>query len=256
MTDSLPTSAPAKSFDRIAKTYDATRDGDARGRAVAALVIPHLVPGPVLEVGIGTGAVAAALAQAGHPALGVDISAEMLRQARQRLGARVTRGDARALPYARGAVPNVLCAHVLHLVGDMDAAVAEAARVLAPGGRLVAVHGETYADPPADVTEAMKPLDPLRERPDTVEGLARAAGAAGLRTVTQYALGPNERGFSPEDFAGAMEARQYPYLWDVTEPVWRGLVEPVIAALRALPEPARPRPLQWWSPLSVFAKDG
>ncbi|MFK4546980.1 SAM-dependent methyltransferase [Streptomyces tendae] len=256
MTDSSTGSAPAKSFDRIAKTYDATRDGDARGRAVAALVVPHLVPGPVLEIGVGTGAVAAALAGAGHPALGVDISTEMLRQAEQRLGARVVRGDARALPYARGAVPNVLCAHVLHLVGDMDTAVAEAARVLAPGGRLVAVHGETYADPPADVTGAMAPLAPLRERPDTVEGLARAAKAAGLRTVTQYALGPNERGFSPEDFAGAIEGRQYPYLWDVPESVWHELVDPVVAALRALPAPARPRPLQWWSPLSVFAKAG
>lgn len=246
MTDSV-------SFDRIAKQYDDTRGGAARGRAVAALVAPHLVPGAVLEVGTGTGVVAAGLAELDHRAWGVDIAADMLAQARERLGRRVVRGDAARLPFASRAVPNVVCAHVLHLVGDMDAALREAARVLEHGGRLIAVHGETYAES-EDVTVAMEPLAPLRVRPDTFEGLARSAGLAGLRVVTQYAVGPNERAFSPEDFARGMEARQYPYLWGVSETVWRELVAPVIAALHALPDPARPRPLRWWSPLSVFTK--
>ncbi|MEO6089947.1 MAG: methyltransferase domain-containing protein [Umezawaea sp.] len=253
--DRRPSASTSVSFNRIAKQYDQTRGGEARGRAVAAILTEHLVPGLVLEVGVGTGVVAAGLREFGYPACGVDIAADMLVQAAERMPGLVSRGDATRLPFATNTVHNVVCAHVLHLVANMDEAIAEAARVLRSGGRLVVLHGDAFADPDHDVTLAMDPLAPLRERQDSFEALATSSETAGLRVVTQHAVGPNERGFSPRDFADGMMKRQYPYLWGVDDQTWARLVRPVIDGLLALPDPDRERPLAWWSPLSVFGKD-
>ncbi|MBI2834866.1 MAG: class I SAM-dependent methyltransferase [Acidobacteria bacterium] len=63
------------------------------------------VQGRTLELGCGTGRVSAPLARTGIPVIGIDRSAEMLSRARQRLrrqqsaGARLVRGDIRALPF-------------------------------------------------------------------------------------------------------------------------------------------------------------
>ncbi|GGP51733.1 class I SAM-dependent methyltransferase [Saccharothrix coeruleofusca] len=245
--------AQSSSFDRIAKQYDNSRGGLERGQTAAAIIARHLVPGAVLEVGIGTGAVAAGLREFGHPVVGVDISAEMLREAGDRFPGAVARADAVALPVADGCLPNVVCAHVLHVVSDMGAAISEAARVLRPGGRLVALHGNTVSDPDP-VSEAMAALEPLRARPDSPEGVAAAAAAAGLRVVAQSWAGPYETAFSPEDFAKALTGKQYPYLWRVDDATWVRVVEPVIAALRALPDPQRARQQSWRVPLTVLVK--
>lgn len=80
-------------FDRIADTYDTTRGGVERGGRIAAGVDPWLRPGPVLEIGVGTGAVARPLTDRGHPVVGLDLSAAMLRGARERLGRRLRPAD-------------------------------------------------------------------------------------------------------------------------------------------------------------------
>ena len=73
------------SFDRIADRYDATRGGLERGKAVADAIAPHLTDSQrVLEVGIGTGAVAVAMADMGRDVVGIDISPEMLHRAHSR----------------------------------------------------------------------------------------------------------------------------------------------------------------------------
>src|ERR1044071_8947843 len=108
----------SQSFDRVAANYDRMRGGEDRGRQSAAEVAPYLVPGPVLEVGVGTGIVAGALREMGHPTFGVDIAERMLVQARQRLGPVLARADAMALPFADASVSGVVFVHVLHLVSD------------------------------------------------------------------------------------------------------------------------------------------
>ncbi|WP_077801513.1 class I SAM-dependent methyltransferase [Streptomyces sp. JHA26] len=244
-----------KSFERVARDYDALRGGMDRGRQSAGAVAPHLVPGgPTLEVGVGTGAVAAGLLERGHTVYGVDISPSMLRQAGERIGGRLARADARALPCPDGAFANVVCVHVLHLVGDMGAALAEARRVLRTGGRLVAVHGDPFADDDPMVA-ALERLAPLRpERPDSPGRLVEAAAAVGLRAVQQGPDAAYVQATSPEQLATSLEKRVPPYLWEVTDDDWRRLVVPVIEALRTLPEPERPREQVWRSWLTVLRK--
>jgi ArsR family transcriptional regulator len=78
-------------------------------------------------------------------ALGVDRSPEMLRLARVKLaeaglaGAELRQGDMYALPLQAGCADTVIIHQVLHYAQHPSAAVAEAARLLAPGGHLLIV---------------------------------------------------------------------------------------------------------------------
>jgi 2-polyprenyl-6-hydroxyphenyl methylase/3-demethylubiquinone-9 3-methyltransferase len=110
----------------------------------------------VLDAGCGGGLVARALAAAGATVVGLDRSLGSLGVARRAvarggsgdprgiprwdgtMGAfRPTQGRLERLPFADGAFDVVVAADVLEHVPDLPAAVAELARVLAPGGRLV-----------------------------------------------------------------------------------------------------------------------
>ena len=101
-----------------------------------------LVPAPgsaTLEVGCGEGRVARDLVARGHRVTGLDASPTLLSAAAQADPAsRYLVGRAEALPFEDGAFDLVVAYNSLMDVADMPAAVAEAARVLAPGGRLCA----------------------------------------------------------------------------------------------------------------------
>ncbi|MCX4388412.1 methyltransferase domain-containing protein [Micromonospora peucetia] len=93
--------------------------------------------GRCLDLCCGTGLQAAELRALGWHPVGVDLSAGQLRHARPRLP--VARADAAALPVADASVPAVACVLAHTDVPDYPAVIAEAARVLAPGGRFVHV---------------------------------------------------------------------------------------------------------------------
>jgi SAM-dependent methyltransferase len=101
-----------------------------------------LVPGPgaaTLEVGCGEGRVARDLIARGHQVTGLDASPTLVRAAAEADPAsRYVEGSAEALPFDDGAFDLVVAYNSLMDVVDMPAAVREAARVLAPGGRLCA----------------------------------------------------------------------------------------------------------------------
>ncbi|SCG45951.1 class I SAM-dependent methyltransferase [Micromonospora coxensis] len=93
--------------------------------------------GRCLDLCCGTGAHAAELRRLGWDPVGVDLSGGQLRHARARLP--VARGEAAALPVADASLPAVVCVLAHTDVPDYRAVVAEAARVLAPGGCFVHV---------------------------------------------------------------------------------------------------------------------
>jgi protein-L-isoaspartate O-methyltransferase len=113
------------------------------------------VPGErVLEVGPGTGYYTLDMAEWVGPTGRVDIfdlQQEMLdhtaRRARERGLASITatQGDAQRLPYAEATFDAAFLVAVLGEIPDQDVALAELARVLRPGGRLVV--GELFGDP-------------------------------------------------------------------------------------------------------------
>lgn len=99
-----------------------------------------IVPEPgrrTLEVGCGEGRVARDLVHRGHRVVAVDVSPTLVAHAADAdPHGRYLVADAAALPFRDGSFDAVVAYNSLMDVQDMPAAVAEAARVLEPGGRL------------------------------------------------------------------------------------------------------------------------
>jgi SAM-dependent methyltransferase len=90
-----------------------------------------------LDLACGEGRLSRVLAERGHRVIGVEGSPALAAAAREAAPSiEVLDGDAAAIPLPDGAVDLVVCSMALLNFDDMDAAVAEAARVLEPGGRL------------------------------------------------------------------------------------------------------------------------
>lgn len=242
------------SFDALADIYDETRGGVARGRNYAQTISALLDPGaPVLELGVGTGAVGLGLRELGHPITGVDLSAKMLAKAFDRLGPVVAVGDATRLPIGDQRVDTVLCVWVLQLVSDVRQVLDEVARVLRPGGALLVVSARpTFKDD--DIHSVTVDFNAVLRgpRPDLPDALEPEAERAGFRLRTTTTTQDGEWEQSPEGEARRLEARAYGPLIDLDDETFERVVRPVIDALRALPEPDRPRVRSTSHPLLVF----
>lgn len=148
-----------RSFDRAAERYDEARGGESRGERFAAAIEPHLSIAPgavVLEVGVGTGVVAAALRKQGRRAIGVDIAMEMLRVAARRAPGAVARYDGRSLPFADESLDAAYMVWVMHLVDDQAGTLREVARVLRSDGRLVIA--TTNREPEDEMRRITEPM--------------------------------------------------------------------------------------------------
>jgi ubiquinone/menaquinone biosynthesis C-methylase UbiE len=135
----------AKDWDELRSLHIAESEVEAAvGRALEAGPDGRSV-GRLVDIGTGTGRMIALFGREADHALGIDRSPEMLRLARVKLAeaglasAELRQGDMYALPLASGSADTVILHQVLHYAQQPAAAVAEAGRLLAPGGRLLIV---------------------------------------------------------------------------------------------------------------------
>jgi SAM-dependent methyltransferase len=133
-------------YDGLADWYDAFVRGDGSGwtRAAGSLLVELLGDGPgrCLDLGCGTGVFVPLLSEQGWVVVGVDLSADQLRMARERVGdvaEALVQADALALPFEDGSFDAVAAVLVHTDIDGYDLALREVARVLRPGGRFVHV---------------------------------------------------------------------------------------------------------------------
>ena len=248
------TGVPGTSFDQVASIYDATRGGERRGNSFADALSRWVVGPTVVELGIGTGVIASGLRRHGIDPLGFDLSEAMLRSAIARLGERVGIADVDRLPLADDCADSAYFVWVLQLVDDPIATLTEAARVVRPGGRVIAILSNSEFDPADEIAGIIDGLAPLRaERLDRNQILD--ADLSGL-TLAHKGYTPWD-GFPSTitDEIDHIENRIYSSLFDVDDATWAAVVEPVLAQLRAMPEPDRPRERRNRHPLLVWNVD-
>jgi SAM-dependent methyltransferase len=174
-------SAPAASADRLRREIEFHRRISSRAEEIwdwdtpagrvraarrAGLFVEHGRLGPgrlALELGCGTGLFLEQVARSGAAVTGLDLSAELLAQARARCAglphARLVRGNAEQTAFPAASFDVVYGSSVLHHL-DTAAAAREVARLLRPGGRLVFTE-PNLLNPQIAVTFLVWPLRPL-----------------------------------------------------------------------------------------------
>jgi len=248
---------PSLSFDRIAEQYDETRGGFVVGRSFADAIQATIPPAParIVEFGVGTGLVALPMTERGYDVLGVDLSPKMIAVARERIGARVAVADVSRAPLATECCDVVVAARVLHVVGDPGAALTEAARILRPGGRMVAILAGSDQEAPADdISDATRDMHGQRLSGADLEMIISLAGATDLDLVARGFTGMLEFDETPREHAEKLRARTWSGCWDIDDETWARTAEPVIEGLLALPDPDRPRRRRRAQRLGVFAR--
>ena len=117
--------------------YSPGRTWEATARALVRLI----EPGRILDVASGDGVMGELLGGQAEAMECIDISPRVVSAGRRRLASneqvRFRQADMHALPYAEASFDTVLMLHALTYSHKPDVAIAEAARVLAPGGRLL-----------------------------------------------------------------------------------------------------------------------
>ncbi len=194
----------SESFRRQGADWDEMRALDLPAAAIEAALLGLLPAGPlgrVLDIGTGTGRLLELLAPRVSAGLGVDASRAMLALARARLAKTgfghlsVRQADMYSLPLA-GTYDVVVLQMVLHYAEDPAAVLAEAARVLAPGGCLLVV----------DLAE--------HDRLALTERLAHRWPGFADDTLARLLAGAGLRPGAPAAVAGPIEVR----LWPATMP--------------------------------------
>jgi SAM-dependent methyltransferase len=182
-------------FDRIAAVYDESLPAHVAEHYLSkrvAFVLAHCPAGRALDVGCGTGLLAARLAEAGYEVTGADPSEGMLEVMRRR-APRVTAVEATAdeLPFDDGAFDTVVSVAVLHHIADQSAvrrALGEMVRVCRPGGRVL-VWDHNPRNPYWGPLMARVPQDTGDERLVPEHELIDGLTAAGAEIVLARQLG-------------------------------------------------------------------
>ncbi|WP_127506218.1 class I SAM-dependent methyltransferase [Actinoplanes solisilvae] len=207
--------APSTTLPGALAVFDGALAGAAAGRPVVLTVHdetgarqqvdaaswnrPHLpgdrrlldrCSGPTLDVGCGPGRLTYALGRLGHPALGIDISAEAIRLARAR-GATALRRDVFSPLPGEGRWRHLLLADGnIGIGGDPARLLRRCRQLLAADGRLhVEVAGPgtpSWSGRARLSADDARPSEPFRWAVLGVDDLPAIASAAALRTLTTW----------------------------------------------------------------------
>lgn len=238
---------PMGFYDDEAARYDATRGGQARADA-AATALDTLLPatGTIIDVGGGTGILSATLHRTDRPVYVLDASAGMLAHAHRRLPGHAVRADATRLPLRTGTVPAVTAIWLLHLLPDdvADAATADIARVLAPGGVFTATVNKNAAhDVGSDLDAIMNHLHDTVGLPRTPsDDRARLTAHLhhhGLTETAHAHFTGTGQGRTPATLAAHLTGGHH-FTWATH--LTQDAIDDAVTALHALPDPHRPRP--------------
>lgn len=135
-------------FEQIAPQWDRLRSLYVSESAVEAALEEAVGPGPfkrVVDLGTGSGRMLTLFGKKAKMSVGLDLSQNMLNIARANVSkaglnkVELRHGDIFATRLPAGSADLVIVHQVLHYLADPAAAVAEAARLVCPGGRLVIV---------------------------------------------------------------------------------------------------------------------
>jgi SAM-dependent methyltransferase len=223
------------SFDRAASYYDRTRALTPEASAeITRLLSEELRSrGPVLEIGVGTGLIAAPLREAGLWIAGIDVSRAMLEELRRKAGGAapfpVVQGDATSLPFAEDAFGGAIARHVLHLIPDWRGAVAELVRVARPGGVLVVGLGYT-GGPFQEVGEHLERIVGLRARrpglqPGAAGELDAAVASLGGGTARELPTVWQVSTYTIDTYLAEIEGRVHSWTWAVEPASLRAAVD-------------------------------
>jgi len=180
--------ANAGQWDAIRSLHVAESEVEAAMRRTLGIEGDAAAPiGRLIDIGTGTGRMLELFAPLASEALGIDRSSEMLRLARAKLAERgldraeLRQADLYALPMSDGGADLAILHHVLHFAQQPGAAIAEAARVLTPGGRLLIAD---FAPHEREELRARDAHTRLGFSDDQVIGWFEAAGLAPQRIET------------------------------------------------------------------------
>ncbi len=197
-------------FERIAPQWDRIRSLYVCESAVEAAILRAAGDGPferVVDLGTGSGRMLTLLGRKAKMSIGLDLSHNMLNIARSNVAragldkVELRHGDIFATRLPEQSADLVLVHQVLHYLADPAAAVAEAARLVTPGGRLLIVDFAPHT------------LEHLREEhqhrrlgfPD--EEMRRWLGEAGLEPSAPIALPPDTDGLTVVIWTAARRAQ-------------------------------------------------
>ncbi len=224
-------------FDRAAEYYDRTRgfSPDAFDALMEVLSAELGGRGGCLEIGVGTGLLALALAERGIPLIGADIARPMLDELVGKTGGRapfpLVQADATRLPFRDGSLGCAVFRHVLHLIPHWRGALAELVRTLERGGRLVVVEGAFHEGAWWDLVSRF-----LHEAGDIPFGVgldAREIETAHEELLSLGARGgeiasiPDGSRETTGEFLDQMEAGMHSWTWRTEEPQRRRAVDAV-----------------------------
>ena len=154
----------------------------------------ELLPQPgnlTLDVGCGEGRVTRDLKARGHRVIGLDVSPTMVANARAAdPDGEYQIADGAALPFGEGEADLIVAFMSLHDMDEMPAAVAEAARVLASGGRLCAAVVHPINSPAGSSRTSPTVHSPLRARTTTASATATPSSGQACRWSSTAATGP------------------------------------------------------------------